>query len=271
MNKLLITLSLFCLYACQPANETVKAPKAALLETSFTLPFTWELDQKKLSGDTLITIESEFLFKKTKTYQAFPFQENLNMVLPNDLDRTGLEIIFRCVDGYGPSIPLTHLDSSAAYLAYRDPELATTNTSWGDSLQQKFAPFYIVWKKNPVAGKNLPWAYGLYQIEINSFAAEYQYSIPTDPQFAAGFKLFQNKCMKCHAINQEGGRMAPEFNDPKNITEYWDKEDIWAFAKAPQSYRSTSLMPAVTDLEREEFEQIYAYLEHIKEVKPKLE
>lgn len=267
MNKI-ATIFLISLCACQAADEAIEAPNQSLPATEFALPFTWELDQEKLSGDTLITIESEFLFKKTKTYQAFPFQKNLNAVLPNNLDRTGLEIVFRCVDGYGPSIPLSHLDSSAAYLAYRDPELATANTSWGDSLQQKFAPFYIVWEKNPVAGKNMPWAYGLYQIEINSFAAEYQYSMPTDSQFASGFELFQNKCMKCHAINQEGGRMAPEFNYPKNITEYWNKEDIWAFAKAPQSYRSTSLMPAVADLKREEFEEIYAYLEHIKTVKP---
>ncbi len=270
MNKYLAFALILCC-ACQPVKEESTTLNNIPSNTAFTLPFTWELDQASLKGDTLITIESEFLFKKDKTYQAFPFQENLATVLPADLDREGLEIVFRCVDGYGPSIPLTYLDSSAAYLAYRDPELATANTSWGDSLQQKFAPFYIVWEKNPVAGKNLPWAYGLYQIEINSFAAEYQYSIPTDAQFAAGFELFQEKCMKCHAINQEGGRMAPEFNYPKNITEYWDKEDIWAFAKAPQSYRATSLMPAVTDLEREEFEQIYAYLEHIKSVKPALD
>lgn len=270
MNKI-IALFLMLLCACQAVKEDTAATSNTMPTTAFTLPFTWELDQETLLGDTLITIESEFLFKKNKTYQAFPFQKNLNQVLPADLDRSGLEIIFRCVDGYGPSIPLTHLDSSAAYLAYRDPELATENTSWGDSLQQKFAPFYIVWEKNPIAGKNLPWAYSLYQIEINSFAAEYQYSIPTDPQFVTGFKLFQDKCMKCHAINQEGGRMAPEFNYPKNITEYWDKEDIWAFAKAPQSYRSSSLMPAVTNLDRTSFEQIYAYLEHIKTVQPKLD
>jgi mono/diheme cytochrome c family protein len=271
-NVLLFHLFFLFCFACQPSSDP-SAPSALIEQkpTSFSLPFTWELAADQLKGDTLISIESEFLFKKNKTYQAFPFQENLAAILPADLDRTGLEIVFQCVDGYSPSIPLSYLDSSAAYLAYRDLELATTTTNWGDSLEQKFAPFYIVWEKNPVAGKNLPWAYGLYQIEINSFAEEYQYSIPTDSQFATGFELFQHKCMKCHSINQEGGRMAPEFNYPKNITEYWNKEDIWAFAKAPQSYRSTSLMPAVTDLERSEFDQIYDYLQHISVVKPALD
>ena len=269
MNRI-ITLLLLSLCACHSANEETTKLDTTYPSSTFALPFTWELDQEALVGDTLITIESEFLFKKTKTYQAFPFQKNLDLILPAELDRTDLENIFRCVDVYGPGIPLSYLDSSAAYLAYRDPEMATAHTNWGDSLQQKFAPFYMVWEKNPVAGKNLPWAYGLYQIEINSFEAEYQYSKPSDAQFAAGFELFKNKCMKCHAINQEGGRMAPEFNHPKNITEYWNKEDIWAFAKDPQSYRSTSLMPDVTDLERAEFDEIYAYLEHIKAVKPDL-
>jgi cytochrome c2 len=73
--------------------------------------------------------------------------------------------------------------------------------------------------------------------------------------------------MKCHGINKVGGVMGPEFNYPKNITEYWDTEDIWAFVQNPQSFRYSSSMPAQTDLKREGFDEIIAYLEVMKDYK----
>jgi hypothetical protein len=54
--------------------------------------------------------------------------------------------------------------------------------------------------------------------------------------------------MKCDSLNVVGGSMAPEFNVPKNITEYWKGDNIIAFAKNPKSFRRSSIMPPVTSL-----------------------
>ena len=265
----LVVVSLLCfvLNACNEQAEKEAPPKETVTNSSFSLPFSWELDAETMSGDTIISIPNEFLFKKDKNYRAFPLKENLDALLPKDLDRTGLQIIFRCTDGYAPGMPLYLIDSNYAYLAFRDMDLGTDEKAWGDSLQAKFAPFYTVWEKYPVDGVKVPWAYGVYEIEINEFTEEYKNSIPTDDTFADGFQLFQNKCMKCHSINMEGGQMGPEFNHPRNITTYWQKEHIWEYVQNPQSFRYNSKMVPIKDLSRAEFEAIYAYLEHIKEKK----
>ena len=58
--------------------------------------------------------------------------------------------------------------------------------------------------------------------------------------------------------------MGPEFNYPTNITTYWNRENIIAFAKNPQSFRYNSKMPAVVKLNDQEFNQIIDYLEYVK-------
>jgi cytochrome c2 len=73
--------------------------------------------------------------------------------------------------------------------------------------------------------------------------------------------------MKCHSLNGIGGSMAPEFNFPKNITEYWREDDIIAFAKNSKTYRSNSKMSPINNLSDSDFVQIISYLKYIKEYK----
>jgi cytochrome c2 len=61
--------------------------------------------------------------------------------------------------------------------------------------------------------------------------------------------------------------MAPEFNVPKNITEYWKGDDIIAFAKNPKSFRRSSIMPPVTSLQDSDFKEIILYLKYMKDHK----
>lgn len=61
--------------------------------------------------------------------------------------------------------------------------------------------------------------------------------------------------------------MGPEFNIPKNITEYRDEKLIISFAKAPTSYRYNSHMPAMTNLSDNDFANIILYLKYMKDRK----
>ncbi len=84
----------------------------------------------------------------------------------------------------------------------------------------------------------------------------------------AGFQHFEKYCIKCHSINRIGGNVGPDFNDTKNITEYWDIEHMWAYAKNPQSFRYNAHMAPIEPLTREEFDRIVEYLRYISAVKP---
>ena len=84
----------------------------------------------------------------------------------------------------------------------------------------------------------------------------------------AGFGYFEQYCIKCHSVNKIGGNVGPELNYPRNITEYWEVENIWAFVKDPQSFRYNARMAPVTPLTRAEFDKIIAYFRYIAPVKP---
>ncbi|MEL6652723.1 MAG: cytochrome c, partial [Bacteroidota bacterium] len=110
------------------------------------------------------------------------------------------------------------------------------------------------------ANKDLTWPYAVTDIRLSKAGEEFLAAMPPDEAHLEGFELFKHTCIKCHTVNKVGGSMGPELNFPRNITEYWQKEDIWAFVQSPQSFRYNSKMPPMANLEREEFELIYGYL-----------
>ena len=61
--------------------------------------------------------------------------------------------------------------------------------------------------------------------------------------------------------------MGPEFNVPKNITEYWTRDNIVAFVQDPQSFRYNSQMYAITHLSEEELHGIVDYLTYMADKK----
>lgn len=132
-------------------------------------------------------------------------------------------------------------------------------------------PFYVVWQDVSREDHRFTWPYGLVAMQLIPAGTIFKDVYPFDaPAYAAGFQLFNQNCMKCHSVNKVGGVMGPEFNIPKNITEYWTDENIIAFAKNPQSFRYRSTMPPVTGVSDAEFEQILNYLKYIAKHKVEL-
>jgi mono/diheme cytochrome c family protein len=184
-------------------------------------------------------------------------------------DTSNLQISFICLDGYAPSMRLSKVLNGEAYVATRDESLPA-GKDWPDSLADKMRPYYLVWQGIAPEDETYTWPYGLADIRIATFFEEFAGAYPLhDAKAAKGFDLYQLHCRKCHSINKVGGIMGPEFNYPKSITTYWQKEDIWQFLQNPQAYRYSAKMPPVAHLQREEFEEIYVYLQSISKVKPK--
>ena len=76
-----------------------------------------------------------------------------------------------------------------------------------------------------------------------------------------GFEIFKARCVRCHSINGEGGKIGPNLNAPKNILEYRTTYMVKEFIKNPSKYRFTQ-MPDHNDLSDEELDSLIDYFNY---------
>lgn len=230
-------------------------------------------EQGGMPNEVKVCIAYDPFFKKIKNYRAYPLRSLLEPYLKKlDIDvssESDAVITFFCTDGYKPTLQLSKFLTGEPFLAFRDEDIPSKEQYWPDSLKVKFPPFYLVWKDISVEDQTFPWPYGLYKIRIDKMNTVYDEIYPFNNEEAiAGFNQFRDNCIKCHSINKVGGNVGPDFNFPKNITDYWEIDNMWNYAKDPQSFRYNARMNPITSLTREEFDEIIIYLRYIRSVKP---
>lgn len=267
MRKYIEPLVMICLalilgLTFKPEKKVAESDNSIFTnETSY-----WQLEIDNLQGDTVIHIPFDPYFKTAKTYKAFPLTPNLQAFLGTNAIDQSLDVIFECTDGYRPHMPIEKVIAGNGYLAYQDQE-ARGGRHWPDSVAQTMAPLYLIWPDAAPDDKDYVRPYALVGIEFKKADEEFAAAIPELKEHMEGYQLFSSTCMKCHSVNKAGGSKAPELNYPKNITEYWTKENIWSFIQNPASFRFNSKMPPMSTIDRAAFEKIYAYLESMKEQK----
>lgn len=259
MKNTYIVLCYMLLLSCnEPSNFEQNINEVIAIEDVFV-----DLEKVIPSNSiakTTVTIEKDAFFSTAKTYQAISLNTIIQQyLLPYIKDTTDALLVFECVDGYKPTLPLSKALRNDGYIALKDED-APADKNWLDSVVAKFEPYYLVWAGDE---KSLTWPYGLSKIRVETFEQQYAAALPPK-DLEEGFKLFKTNCMKCHSINMVGGNLGPELNHPKNITEYWKKEDIKAFIRQPQAYRYNSKMPPQPQISEQQFNAIYAYLKGMK-------
>jgi cytochrome c2 len=272
LSIILLPLALISTYSCnQQAGKETPAPADSVAHTTSNgKEVTIDLKKTLINNDgknaTDVTVKYDHFFGKAKRFRGYYLNSLIDSVIKSQNFDTGhAVIIFQCIDGYKPVMDLSKIyGDTKGFIVFKDLD-SSVKRNWPDSVEKIFPPYYLVWDDVKKEDNSFVWPYGLTGMTLVSKDREYKNIYPyNDSSLVKGFILFRENCMKCHSLNKTGGSMAPEFNYPKNITEYWKDEDIISFAKSPSSYRYNSRMSPVTNVSDDDFNEIIRFIKSMK-------
>jgi mono/diheme cytochrome c family protein len=272
-------IALFSLVACDDAKGPAKASASSAPSPSNPSP---PIEAPALGfsveGQTVRTLRRDQLeaaipvetlrvfdpyYGRIKSFRALPLEAVLTAGFAGrGLDLRAQHFVLRAKDGYTVPLDGERLLEDGGYLAIEDTEVA----GWEPVGRERAnpGPYYLIWKHPPQHDiERYPRPWQLATIEIAAFDRVFPRVVPTgvapDSPARRGFAIFREHCIRCHAINQQGGQIGPELNVPQNILAYRPEDQVRAYIRNPETFRY-SKMPAFRELSEGELDDLVAYL-----------
>jgi mono/diheme cytochrome c family protein len=234
-----------------------------------------DLESLKKSCDLAAIVIEDPYYKKTKSFLAFPLKQVLSFGFGEPAASLAKEeLFFQALDGYVKPASGERAVEDGGYLAFADADHTRGSDPGWEPIDRRGAdpgPYYVVWA-NPgqTDAKGYPWPFELAAIEIVHFDKKFPHTLPRSaPASSApwrGFTTFRTRCISCHAINGEGGKIGPDLNVPMSIVEYRPIQQIKAYIRDPETFRHSS-MPAHRDLTDAALDELLAYFATMKTLK----
>ncbi len=252
-------------YSYADENPELKILLSGKQEKSVSLE-----EMKQSLKEIKITINDPY-YKKEKQYKAFKLKDVLNLSYRTKWHSGDFtDLTFRAYDGYESIAVISKLENEGGYLVYKDLDYQ----DWEPiSFTKAYpGPFYIVWTgKDQTAKNGYPWPWQLESINLVTFKDQFPEIVPkladTNSGVYRGYELFKERCLRCHSINGQGGKIGPDLNAPKNILEYRTADFVKSYIKDPSKYRFTH-MPDHRDLSDKQLGSLIDYfLYNMKENK----
>jgi cytochrome c2 len=270
IHLVLSCLFIFSFLSCNQKKEQ-KIESAINVQSEIVLDLVDLQSINKLGKDTVITIINDPVYHKTKKYQAV----NALVLLKNEIDLSKVDIkntliVFECIDGYKPEMPLELFLKSNAFLAFKDVD-APKGSNWEKIVkngnEMNADPFYLVYTSVSAENEEYKWPYNVIKFRFEFKNKNIEALQPKDDvQAMKGFALYKKQCITCHAINGIGGEMGPELNYPKSVTEYWKENELVDYIVNPASFRNKVKMPTL-GITKQESQEIVEYLKYMSKNK----
>ncbi|PYO02984.1 MAG: cytochrome C [Candidatus Rokuibacteriota bacterium] len=207
---------------------------------------------------------------KTKSYRCWPVKSLMDAIYGPGWEASEYsEAILTALDGYASVSVAAKLAEPGGCLAFEDLDVP----GWEPIGRRRSnpGPYYLVWTgANQRTEHEYPWPWQLASVNLVKLEERYPDVLPKGAapgsSAARGFEIFKGRCLRCHAINQQGGEIGPDLNAPQSVATYRTKTWITEYVRQPSKYRYTQ-MPDHMDLQAADLDAIYEYLK-LKSTQP---
>jgi mono/diheme cytochrome c family protein len=250
--------------SCKPKGPDASGEKLVFLdEGKVVTELTLGELESKIPSETFTAFDP--YYGRPKTFRALPFDKVLALGFPGKT-LAERELLLKAKDGYTVPMRPSLVAEHGSYVAIADVDVP----AWEPIGPQRAtpAPAYFVWKEpaqQDLESHPRPWQ--LATIEIMRFEVKFPHTVPTGELETsaafAGFRIYRERCVRCHAMNREGGRVGPELNVPLNVLEYRPEAQVRAYIKNPLTFRYGN-MPPHPDLGEKDLDALIAYFGAMK-------
>ncbi len=266
MNRLVVLLLVAC--AHPPSTRAPPAPANASLtfERAGATVTTLDLAAMQRAAPPETWRAFDPYYRREKGWWTVDLATVLRAAFGPDIATADGELQLTAVDGYAVLLPLSQAFEGGAALAFADAD-----GPWEAIGPQRASPgpFYLVWKgPEQTDSVTHPRPWGLARIALVKFEEAYSWTVPPrrDARIDEGYQVFRQQCVRCHAVNRQGGHVGPELNVPQNVTEYRPRAQLRAYVRNPLQFRYGN-MPPFPHLSEEQLDAVLDYLAAMKDRK----